>query len=680
MGAYLPALSIALALLLQSASPLALRSELALRSKQREGGQREGGQRFKSSIDVVQVDVSAIDGNGRPITDLKADDFELRVDGRPRRITSVQFVSVPSAVAAPAQPAAVAPVHFSTNADAVGGRLIMVVVDRSSIASGRGRAAIDAASRFVSQLNRADRVALASIPQGPQVTFTADHALVQRRIKEIDGTAVASLGVRNLGIADAMAFERRSDSAMATVYERECGAIATSAGGRGGGQSDVLLCQNEVRSEAIVVAQDARERARTTIQSLRYLIDSLPPSQTPKIMVLISEGLIIDRETTQLAWLDAKAAAAHVTIFSLHLESSQLDASQRSPRAQPAADRALQEQGLDRLANATRGDVFRIMSNSDFAFQRLALELSGYYLLGFEPDSSDRGGQPHAITVSVRRNGVTVRSRRQFSMEGATASADAAGQIVATLRDPLPATEIPIKLAAYSFRDPNHDKLRLLVAAEIDRSINPTGQLTAGFVVVDFDGKAIASQMDASLESTRSRDGMSQRYFSTVLADPGKYTIKFAAVDDARRRGSVELLTDAHLTSAGPLRVTDLLIVDGTAGAEALPQAPIVSGEIRGKTLHGYLELFADSADTLDDASVTLEIARSESSPALERVPVQLATTKESVRCRVASARINLAKFPPGSYVARAVIAIGLDAVGQVTRPFKIEGSGAPRP
>ena len=656
MGAYLPALSIALALLLQSSA---------------------APQRFKSSIDVVQVDVSAIDGSGRPVTDLKAGDFELRVDGRPRRITSVQFVSVPSAVATP--PAAAA-AHFSTNADSVGGRLIMVVVDRSSIASGRGRAAIDAASRFVSQLNRADRVALASIPHGPQVTFTADHALVQRRILEIDGTAVASLGVRNLGIADAMAFERRSDFGMQSVYDRECGSITTSAGGRGGGQSDVLLCQNEVRSEAIVVAQDARERARTTIQSLRTLIDSLPPSQTPKIMVLISEGLVIDRESTQLAWLDARAAAAHVTIFSLHLESSQIDASQRSPRAQPAADRALQEQGLDRLANATRGDVFRIMSNSDFAFQRLALELSGYYLLGFEPEGSDRGGRPHAITVNVRRGGVTVRSRRQFSMEGAAAPPDAAGRIVETLRDPLPATEIPIKLAAYSFRDPHHDKLRLLIAAEIDRSINPGGQLSAGYIVVDFDGKLVASQMDASLEGTRSRDGMNQRYFSTVLADPGKYTIKFVAVDDGKRRGSVELLTDAHLTTAGPLRVTDLLIVDGTAGAEASPQAPVVSGDIRGRTLHGYLELFADSAETLNDASVTLEIAHSESSPALERVPVQLATTKESVRCRIASARINLAKFPPGSYVARAVIAIGLDAVGQVTRPFKIEGSGAPRP
>src|SRR5262249_31752742 len=158
-------------------------------------------------------------------------------------------------------------------------------------------------------------------------------------------------------------------------------------------------------------------RARNSITGLRALLDSLPPSQTPKMMVLISEGLLVDRELAQLSWLDAKAAAAHVTIYSLLLERSPTDASERRPPAPPAADRALQEQGLARLADATRGDVFRVMSNSDFAFQRLANELSGYYLLGFAPEESDRGARPHNIAVTVKRRGVTVRSRRQFTME-----------------------------------------------------------------------------------------------------------------------------------------------------------------------------------------------------------------------------------------------------------------------
>jgi VWFA-related protein len=650
----LPAIVIGLALILQTAAP----------------APGPAPQRFKSSVDVVQVDVSATDSNGRPITDLKAEDFELRVDNRPRSISSIQFVSVPSAPASAPAPD-VKPTAYSTNADAAGGRLIMVVIDRSSIVAGRAKAAIDAASRFVGQLNRADRVALASIPEGPQVTFTADHALVQRRIEEIDGIALANPANHNLGISDAMAFERKNDLEMQNVFDRECGSPSVGVGGRGGGgggQSDILTCRNDVKSEALVISQDARERARNSITGLRALLDSLPPSQTPKMMVLISEGLLVDRELAQLSWLDAKAAAAHVTIYSLLLERSPTDASERRPPAQPAADRALQEQGLARLADATRGDVFRVMSNSDFAFQRLANELSGYYLLGFAPEESDRGARPHNIAVTVKRRGVTVRSRRQFTMD-APAGKTVEGQIVSLLRDPMPAAEIPIKLSTFSFRDPNHEKMRLLIAAEVDRSINPGGQLSAGYVVVDFDGKLVASQLDLTLKPG---EGATEHYFSTVATDPGKYSIKLAIVDDAGRRGSVETLADAHLQQAGPIRATDLLIADASTTNSTLPLEPVIGGEITGKVLHGYMELFAETADALKDASVTFEIASATSPAALERVPVELTMAKETTRCRIAAGRVNIAKLPAGDYVARAVIAVGLDAVGEVKRPFKI--------
>ena len=440
--------------------------------------------------------------------------------------------------------------------------------------------------------------------------FTADHALVERKIQEIDGTALANFGTKGLGITDALAFERKDDFGMQQVTERECGSASVGAGGRGGGQSEVMVCVSEVRAEAMAIAQDARERARQSIHGLRTLVDSMPPSQTPKMMVLISEGLMVDREAAQLRWLDARAAATHVTIYSLMLESSHTDASRARPAARPSADRVLQEDGLQHLARATRGDVFRVMSNSDFAFQRLASELSGYYLLGFEPDAGDRNGRPHDIAVVVRRDGVTVRSRRQFTIDAAVART-AESEIVAALRDPLPAAELPIKLAAYSFRDPNHEKLRLLIAAEIDRSVNPDSQLSAGYVVVDFDGKHVASQMDTPVPATSRREGQMQRYFSTVLADPGKYTIKFAAVDESRR-GSVELKVDAGLTAAGPVRATDLLLADGVGKAGELPLAPAVSGAMVGSSLHGYLEIFADDAKVLESSSVTLEIASAE--------------------------------------------------------------------
>jgi VWFA-related protein len=620
---------------------------------------------FTSSVEVVQVDVSAVDSNGRPVRGLTLDDFVLTVDGRPRPVVSAQFVGVPPAAVSDSVPP---PTHYSSNAAASGGRLIMIVIDRTSIAPGRGKAAIEAASRFVSSLNRADRVALATIPQGPQVTFTADHELVQTLLRKVDGNAVPSFGIHNIGVADSLAFERKDQFGMDAAIERECG---SAAGGRGGGASDMLICMNEVKAEANLVATDVRNRARTSIDSLRVLIDSLPARETPTMLVLISEGLVIEREAGQLSWLEEKAAAAHVTVYSLHLESGEFDASQRRPQARAAADRAVQEQGLAAVAQATRGDMFRVVSNSDFAFQRLANELSGYYLLGFEPESGDRDSKPHGIGVKVKRGGVTVRSRRQFTA-GATAVRTAESEILRTLRDPLPATDIPIKLTTYALRDRQQDKMRLLITAEVDRAVNPSGEMSVGYVLVDFNGKLVASK-GASTLPRGGRDGESVgRYLSTVLVDAGKFSLKLVVVDDARRRGSVERVAVADLTTAGPIRASDLLIADAAGRTSDMPLVPSVSNGITGKALDGYLELVGATAEALAQASVTLEIAENEKAPALERVPVPLLPVKENPLYRVAAVRVNIERFAPGNYVARAVIAVGLNSVGQVVRPFSI--------
>jgi VWFA-related protein len=633
--------------------------------------QPPSGQRFRSSVDLVQVDVIAVDGEGRPIRDLAAEDFELRVDGRPRQIVAVQFVSVTEQPdAAPDHPA-----DYSSNARAGGGRLIMIAVDRTSLTTGRAKPALEAASRFVRSLNSADRVALATIPEGPQVTFTADRDLVANLLMKIQGTAVASFGTRNIGVADALAFERRDDSAKQRVFERECGIPNTGSNVRSG-SSDVMICQGEVQSEALVVASDARARARQSVTGLQRLLDSFPPSQTPKILAYISEGLVVEGEPSPLSWLDAKAAAAHVTIYPLHLETTQVDASLSRPPANPLADRTMQEHGLSMLAQATGGDLFRVMSTSDFPFERLRAELSGYYLLGFEPRQNERDGQAHDISVRVRRRGVTVRSRRQFRIPIVVAkSADT--EVAALLRDPLPAVEIPLKLTTYTFRAPREQKMRLFIAAEIDRSINAEGRFTAGYVVVDFDGKLVTSQMDSELPPAADRQV--QRYFSQASVEPGKYTVKLAVVDDGGRRGSIERVAEARLTQAGAFRATDLLIGEGPDRGWGLPLAPSVTGEIAGGSLHGHLELFGDRPEVFEGAGVTLEIVAAGASAPVRRAPMQLTPSQDDARCRIASVRVDVTELPPGEYIARAVISTGLDASGQVSRPFRIVRSAEKR-
>jgi hypothetical protein len=273
--------------------------------------------------------------------------------------------------------------------------------------------------------------------------------------------------------------------------------------------------------------------------------------------------------------------------------------------------------------------------------------------------------------VKVRRNGVTVRSRRQFTAGAATVRTPES-EILRTLRDPLPATDIPIKLTTFTLRDRQQLKMRLLIAAEIDRTANPSGAMSVGYVLVDFNGKLVASQAASALpRSGRETDSVG-RYLSTVLVDPGKFSLKLVVVDDARRRGSVERLAVADLTTAGPLRATDLLIADAAGRTSDMPLVPSVTGQITGKAFDSYLELVGTTAEALADASVTLEIAQNEKAPALERVPVPLVPVKENALSRVAAVRVNIERFAPGNYVARAVIAVGLDSVGQVIRPFTI--------
>jgi VWFA-related protein len=623
-------------------------------------------QPIKSSIDIVRVDVNAVNGSGQPVPDLTIEDFDLRVDGRGRAITSVQFVPVPAGAAdRPPEPA-----HYSSNAGAAGGRLIMIAVDRATLSTARARAALKAASAFVASLNRADRVALATIPHGPQVGFTADHELVQRLVLEIDGTAVDSFGNHNIGISDALAFERRDDLTMQLITERECGAASVGANQRSG-SSEVMICQGEVKAEALLVAAHARERSRQTITGLQALLGGFPPSQTPKILVLISEGLVIQGEPSPLSWLDERAAAAHVTIYPIRLETSGADASQRRAPANVMLDRTVQEDGLAAIAQATGGEMFRLISNSNFAFERLAAELSGYYLLGFEPDTGERDGRPHALEVRVRRPGVTVRSRREFTIPVAAVTAPDT-EIVKALRDPLPVADIPLRLTTYAFHDPRRDQTRLFMAAEIDRSADPNSKIAVGYVIVDFDGQLIASRMDSALPSPGPDGPSVQAYVSDVALDPGKYTVKLAVVDDFGRRGSVERVADAVLTEAGPVRVSELLLGSARAAGSALPLVPVISGDIAQGALHAYLELFADRPDSFEGVNVTLEIAPSSEAKALQRVPVPLVTQEEDRRLRVASARLDPERLPPGEYVARAVIAVGFDTVGQVTRPFRV--------
>ena len=362
---------------------------------------------FSSKVDLVSVDVNVIDADGRPVRNLGAADFTLRVDGQLRKIVSALFVSMArSAAEAPAEtPRA----EYSTNVTPTPGRLIAIVVDRGSISPVRSKDVFGAAARFVDALPASDRVGLFSIPQGTNLDFTTKHDGISTALLHMDGAKHASPAVKYVSTAEALEIERGNTIAIQEVTRRECGAqIDNLRGATGGG--DIAICQRLVQDEAATVAQLAHERARDSVNGLTGILQRLGSSDTPKTIVLISEGMVIDGERFVTNGLARLLAATHTTIYTLKPEPSDSDASRPRAPQNAAQERAVQETGLSMVTRLGGGELFRIIGSPTMSFDRLASELSGYYLLGFEPDP---GIATASSTRSRSRSGVrTCRSAR----------------------------------------------------------------------------------------------------------------------------------------------------------------------------------------------------------------------------------------------------------------------------
>jgi VWFA-related protein len=620
---------------------------------------------FRAGVELVAVDASVLDRNGRPVRDLGPEDFVLTVDGRPRRIASVQFVAhaTETAPPAPAEPRV-----YGSNTSAPAGRLIMLVIDENHIRAGAGRAIVEATARFLDTLTPADRVGLAIIPGGTRVDFTANRALVKTLVANAVGRYTRETGRLRVGLAEALQLVvRNNDFVLAEMTEREC--VGPIMVGTLSFEDRLRECQNALRAEARDLVWRTKARTDETLVALRTILGRLALGPEAKTVVLVSEGLVLDDPVSQLAWVAPLAAAARATLYVLRLDGVLFDAQESRIGATSQDDQRLEIEGLEMLAGKARGALVRVGAGAERAFERLSLELSGYYLLSFEPEATDRDGRPHAIDLKVRREGVTVRARREFRVEPSPAERSPEERLAETLRSPLVDPEVPIRVTTYTFRADQPGKLKVMIAAEVDRSGSAAGEAALGYLLVDSNGRLAASALGLTLPSAEGTSGAWQPVAEAVLVDPGVYTLKLAVLEPDGRRGSVEHTFRAALEAAGQLRFADLLLAEVHPEA-APPVRPLVRPELETDVLHAYLEVYADASPLLESTTATVEIAAAPNGLALESSAVPFGPVEGGGR-RAGETSVPVALLPPGDYVARAVVSVDGRPVARVTRPFR---------
>jgi hypothetical protein len=142
---------------------------------------RDAQPTFQSRVDLVTIDVAALDGQGNPVPDLRPDDFTVKVDGKSRRVVAADFVRITPGGAVPASVPAAVDAPITTNAAVRTERRIVIAVDQTLIRPAGITPLLRTAARFVDGLSPGDYAGFVAFPEpGPRVELTLDKTRAVR--------------------------------------------------------------------------------------------------------------------------------------------------------------------------------------------------------------------------------------------------------------------------------------------------------------------------------------------------------------------------------------------------------------------------------------------------------------------------------------------------------------------
>ena len=217
-------------------------------------------------------------------------------------------------------------------------------------------------------------------------------------------------------------------------------------------------CPSQVEQEGRALAQQARTEAQLTLECAPRT-DPAPRShrrsQNPRSAVGRARcRTAVDRPDD--AWCCGAGGARHDS------RAPARDADARCVHRYGVANAARRHAAARRRPLPScwqrKGGLFRLVGDDPYPFRQILKELSGHYLVAFEAADPDRDGRVHRIGVKVRGPRVTVRARPAFQFTPAASSPTVDTELVSLLRNPRLATELPLRIAAYTFRDSTSEK------------------------------------------------------------------------------------------------------------------------------------------------------------------------------------------------------------------------------
>lgn len=395
-------------------------------------------------------------------------------------------------------------------------------------------------------------------------------------------------------------------------------------------------------------------RTRLALQRLTTFFDSLPRGVTTTVLVFS-------------AALGAPAAAAvsrigvegGCVLQPVHFDDFR-DAVLRSAAqvygvrvVDPGLpDDAEKGAGLEKLAGSVDGQFLRLAGDPSEQLRRITRETATYYLASIELDSAESKGARRSIDVRVRRDGVKTFVRRDVMMVASDPPGSKSPREMIRVATAFRA--LPLRAMAYPSRNPTDQAMKVVVLFE------PEGSTTLKSAMAGlFNAKG---QLITQWESDPT-DLAKRTVVAGLVAPIGSYRLRVAAVDASGRSGAVDDDIRVDLTSAGPLKLSAILL--GTL--EGGSMSPRLQFDPADAAAVAYLEAYGRACSGL---TASIELAASGDGPALIHAPASTTVIDQSDTCIIYGG-FEIGTLKPGDYVVRAVVSVDGKTVGQLTRTLR---------
>ncbi len=341
---------------------------------------------FRSSVDLVTIDVVATTANGAPVHNLKVEDFELLEDGVPQAIQTFQFVDLSRTSAIRALPPGIA-----SNEVEPGG-LFVVVLDELGLQVDDIAQARRVAERFFKEtLLPNDYVAFVRSGTDSGFFLTSDRTLALNTIPQARGLRERNFGIEQPGAAPAAGTPAPDAAASLAELDSE---IEVFGPGENGRQSFKVLFG--------VVEQLRRIPARR--KAVLWF------SRGGDLPLNYFEAVERPRGTDDdvLSKLVDTARAANVAIYTVDPRGIETPAAETGRDGTPFDTTVVRD-----LAGATGGRAL-LGNDSNAALVRVAAENRAYYLIGYAPSPSANKTRARKLSVKTRAPGVSLLHRRVY--------------------------------------------------------------------------------------------------------------------------------------------------------------------------------------------------------------------------------------------------------------------------